>query len=297
MTDYRVFGLRVRSDIDLRELQPVAQAGDPDVTIRLAAVDADCSAPGIHAIDGDLLFVAEDVARYRISGGKSIRVEPAKDVPAQNVRLFLLGSAFGALLHQRGLLPLHANAVEIAGKAVAFMGESGSGKSTLAAWFHDQGHAVLADDVCVIGFGRDGAPEARPGLPRVRLWKEALEASGRDANDYSRSFVGDEDFDKYDVPLALTPSQADTLPLAALYVLERGPDLRLQPLTGIDAAEAVFAHTYRGAFVSSAANTKSHWQQCLQVVRRVPIFRCERQWDARLLAEQSAAILSHLLSL
>ena len=296
MTDYRVFGLKVRSDIELRELQPAVQPGDPDVTVRLGAVETDCSAPGIHAIDGDLLFVAEDVGRYRISAGKSILVEPAGDAPAQNVRLFLLGSAFGALLHQRGLLPLHANAVEIGGKAVAFMGESGAGKSTLAAWFHDQGHAVLADDVCVIGFGRDGTPEAHPGLPRVRLWKEALEASGRNIDDYSRSFVGDEDFEKYDVPLARTASKADPLPLAAVYVLERGAQFHLHPLTGIDAAAALFAHTYRGAFVNSAANAESHWQQCLQLVRRVPMFRCERRWDVHLLAEQNAAIRNHLLS-
>ena len=51
-------------------------------------------------------------------------IDPENDFTApgassRNVRVFLLGSAFGALLHQRGLLPLHANAVEVDGRAVA----------------------------------------------------------------------------------------------------------------------------------------------------------------------------------
>ena len=71
----------------------------------------------------------------------------------------------GAALHQRGILPLHANAVEIDHRAVAFMGASGAGKSTLAAWFHDQGYPILADDVCVIR-ADDGA--ARSPIPACR---------------------------------------------------------------------------------------------------------------------------------
>ena len=81
-----------------------------------------------------------------------IVAEPRQGVPDSNVRLFLLGSAMGALLHQRGLLPLHTNAVEVGGRAFAFMGKSGAGKSTLAAWFHDRGFRIVADDVCVVGF-------------------------------------------------------------------------------------------------------------------------------------------------
>ena len=46
------------------------------------------------------------VGRYRIEAGNRITVESEPGVPERNVRLFLLGSAFGVLLHQRGLLPV-----------------------------------------------------------------------------------------------------------------------------------------------------------------------------------------------
>jgi len=63
------------------------------------------------------------------------------------VRLYLLGSAWGALCYQRDLLVLHASAVRVDGRAVAFCGRPGMGKSTLAAWLAESGHALVSDDL------------------------------------------------------------------------------------------------------------------------------------------------------
>ena len=134
VSDYTVFGLRIRSEIDLPELHPAEGDSQPDVVVRKGRVARpDNPRPGIEVLDGALLLTIPDVAHFSITGGNEIVVEPGSEVPERNVRLFLLGSAFGALLHQRGLLPLHANAIEVDGRAVAFMGKSGAGKSTLAA--------------------------------------------------------------------------------------------------------------------------------------------------------------------
>src|SRR4051812_25201168 len=197
--DYQLFGLTVRSEIQLPELFLTTGKVDPDVTIRRASFTEVTSEPGLQADRSGLVLTIPDVARYRIEGGREIVVDSGPEVPERNVRLYLLGSAFGALLHQRGLLPLHANAIEVEGKAVAFMGASGSGKSTLAAWFHDRAHRIVADDVCVLRFDELGGAMAQPGLPRLRLWDEALEATGRNAADFSRSYVGDESYNKFDV--------------------------------------------------------------------------------------------------
>ena len=112
-SDYQVFGLRIRSEVPLPELFPALGDGDADVTIRRGSIAAVDGVSGVRSEDGALLLTVPDVGRYRIEGGHEIIVDPNTGVPERNVRLYLLGSAFGALLHQRGLLPLHANAVEI----------------------------------------------------------------------------------------------------------------------------------------------------------------------------------------
>jgi hypothetical protein len=290
--DYRVFGLNIRSDFELPELFPADCAEEPDIRIRRGPVTGS-EAPGLQA-DGDVLVLTiHDVARYRIDGGREIVMDPEAGVPERNLRLFLLGSAFGALLHQRGLLPLHANAVEIEGRAIAFMGESGAGKSTLAAWFHDRAHRIVADDVCVVRFDAAGNALAQPGLPRLRLWDEALEATGRSAAEFARSYAGDETFNKFDVPIAAQTAADRELPLAAAYILERGERTEIQSLQGLEAVEAVFAHTYRGAFVAPADAAQSHWSAALQLVRSMPVFRFTRPWTLRGLDDSCSAVLRH----
>jgi ABC-type dipeptide/oligopeptide/nickel transport system ATPase component len=192
------------------------------------------------------------------------------------------------------MLPLHANAIEIEGRAVAFMGESGSGKSTLAAWFHDQGYKILADDVCVVGFDEAGIPHAHPGLPRLRLWDEALESLGRDASRYNRSYIGfDEQLEKFDVPIDHSAIASCATPLAAIYLLRRGDELSIAELRGVEAAEALFANTYRGSYLPMVKGQKEHWRSAVMLVRAAPVYRAVRQWDLTKLNEQCARLLAH----
>jgi hypothetical protein len=274
---YDLFGLRVRSELPLPEL--FEGEGPPDVAVRRAALHLDGSEPpGLSRHpDGALLWVPK-VGGYLIRNGSEILVDPLAGVSDRNVRLFLLGSAFAAILHQRGLLPLHANAVELDGRAVAFMGHSGAGKSTMAAWFLDRGCRVLADDVCVVANDPAGRPLAYPGVPRLRLWREAIEESGRAVGDYEAAF---DDQDKYNVPTPRPPT-GGPLPLSHVYLLEKdegGDAGSIEQLQGVAAAEALIANTYRGGYLQVIEGGRTrHFQACLDLVRKVPVFRARRAW-------------------
>lgn len=291
--DYSVFGLHLRSELALPELLEADGSSQPHVMVSIgSAPKPPAAGVGPHPVGGGLLLAIPAVARYFVKGGSSITIEPEPGVPEANVRLFLLGSAMGALLHQRGLLPLHANAVEIGGRAFAFMGASGSGKSTLAAWFHDHGYRVIADDVCVIRFDAE-QPVVAPGLPRLRLWKEALEGLGRHHAHYSRSYAGDESWDKFDVPLPQERAVRTEMDLFGIYLLDKGDSLSISPLQGLEATEAVFANTYRGTYVPAAGNLQTHWESCLSLVRGIPIFRLRRAWDVAHFAHDVRQIIAH----
>lgn len=143
MHSYRICGLSVASDISLPGLIAGAPECEPQVTIRRGCVpealrDASLIGP-TWQIDRanrrpkQFLLHVPNVARFLLNNGDQIVVAPESEASDEDVPIFILGTVFGILLHQREQVVLHASAVEVNGKAVAFCGPSGAGKSTLAA--------------------------------------------------------------------------------------------------------------------------------------------------------------------
>jgi hypothetical protein len=274
---YQLFGLRVDAELALPEALNDDSALEPDVAVRMEAIDWPPTPSGISAVADGLMLTVPDVARYWIRDGREIIVDAVPGVPDKNVRLYLLGSAMGAVLHQRGLLPLHANVVEIDGRAIAFVGESGAGKSTLAGWFHDRGRRVLSDDVCVIHGIEAGRPLVFPAVRRLRLCRDALLASGRAPEDFEPSYSGDPAFDKFDIPLA--PDDATPLPLSAIVLLAFGTRDEVELVGGVEAAEILYAHTYRGGMVDQVGKVELHWQAVTRLLQSIQVLRWSRPRD------------------
>lgn len=296
-TDYALFGLRIRSAVTLPEMPAVPGGGEADVDVRLGPIDAPAAPEGYAPVPGGTLLTIDTVGRFLIRDGREVTVDPAPGASERNLRLFLLGSAFGAVLHQRGLMPLHANAIMIEGRAFAFCGHSGAGKSTMAAWFHDRGYPILADDVCVIGCGPDGEAIAYPGVPRLRLWRQALEKSGRFVDQYERSFDA---LDKYDVPIS-AGNRTEPAPLAGVYLLAKAdPDAQggsIERLTGIHAVETLVSNTYRGAYLTSIGGAGPHLAACVRIAKSVPIFRAARLWGFDAFEGEAERLDAHARSL
>lgn len=152
--DLTLCGWRVQSALHLPELLPWQGEEKPaDIEISLGPIP-ERTAPPIFTrphskvwADGAFLLELEAVGRFWVEGGKRVVIEPAADANPSELRTFLLGSALGALCHQRGLLPIHASAVRLDGRAILIAGDSGAGKSTLAAALGARGHALAADDI------------------------------------------------------------------------------------------------------------------------------------------------------
>ncbi len=177
-SNYMAYGLRIASELDCPELTPDVSE-TPDVVIRYGAVPEnlpDATAKGVrYQVSPDqFLLKVDHVANYLVSGGREISIERAPESDDDSIRLFLLGSALGALLHQRELLPLHGSAIKVNDGVCVFVGLSGNGKSTVAAAFRQRGYQVLADDVCVVSIREDGLPLVIPGYPQLKLWADTL---------------------------------------------------------------------------------------------------------------------------
>ena len=206
---------------------------------------------------GKYLLNISGVARYLVSNGAEIVVDPAPAADVDAVRLFLLGSGMGALLHQRRVLPLHASAIVTPRGAVVLAGPSGSGKSTLAAALVRRGFGVLADDVCVVDTSE--APAVMPGTTSLMLWSDALRELGIENSGLYPVRAG---LQKYRLP-----GRNDLSPrpvrLHAVYILNvsHSDTVALAPIAGFAKFEALTANTFRNTFIQPMNLAGSHFRQ------------------------------------
>lgn len=280
---YDLFGLTVASDFAIAWAPETQRPGAGDVVIRRAP-------PGGMS-DGGFQFEVPEIARYRIEGGREILVEARPGVSEEAIRLYLLGSALGILLHQRGLLVLHANAIVIDGAAVLFMGPSGAGKSTLAAWCAARGYPVLTDDICAVEVSAGGGITVLPGLTRLRLAADAARNLGVDAAEGELCAASGKR------EIGLPRQQAvQASPLRACYLLLEGAAdaaVAIRPLADMEAVAMLMANTYRGFALHELGGSSAHLSACVRVAAAAPCFEARRAKDWAPFEMTAKALLAH----
>jgi hypothetical protein len=212
------------------------------------------------------------VAHYLVEDGRRILVQPLPQAQPEKVRLFLLGSALGALFYQRGLLPLHGSAVETPWGAMIFTGAQGAGKSTLAAHFERRGFRLLSDDVCLLLPVQDDF-HVQPALPQVRLCADAYARIGAPAG---ARF----DVDKYLVPLG-THFRSKPMPLQAVHVLlehdELAPQYRV--LRGFDRIHYLMENLYRPHYLKGQRTQGDLMRLAARLAERTTMVAVQRRRD------------------
>ncbi|MDD3230679.1 MAG: hypothetical protein PHE09_15885 [Oscillospiraceae bacterium] len=286
---YKAYGLLFSSEILLPELQ--ISEGHPEVSIRLGTVPdvlPDSSATENQASRQEFLLHVNNVASYYIANGNKIIIEPKGDYDEAGIRLFLLGSAFCALLQQKGYLVLHGSAVQIGGRGVLFTGTSGVGKSTLAAAFCKKGYRILTDDVCAIRIDKTGVPSVIPGFPSVKLWKDTVEWFGKDIRELERV---KRDIEKFRV--GADKNFFDSIvPLNEIYILNAADiqNIDIKEIKGLHRLEAIIENTYRYHFLQVQGVKSLHFQQCAAVADKASVFAIMRPRSGFLLDELVSTI-------
>ena len=181
MNLYKAFGLTIESSIELPEMLPLAY-GIPDVTVKFDTVDTTGLAPDdsgppdtrwwqITVSDMRTLFGCR-AGVYEITDGSCVTIDPEPDTPMEILRMFLLGSALGAIQIQRGRVPLHGGAIVSNGHAIIITGSQGAGKSTLTSALVHNGFKYLTDDVSSVELNTK-VPIVHSAYPQRKLVRDA----------------------------------------------------------------------------------------------------------------------------
>lgn len=277
MFSYRAFGLNINSDIEIPELT-ISSDAETDVKVKYAKVidftsSLESKEDWYCFINGSLFFLIDKVGRFKVSGGCLIEIDRFNAATDDDIRLFLLGSGIGGVLHQRGVLPLHASAIEIDGEAVLFSADSGFGKSTICLGFQNEGYSVVSDDICAIDIQKNKV-KVCPGYPQLKLWKDSVHFFGLQSHSLNKVTV-DEDKFKLEVKHYF---QKNKLKIRAIFFLEKGieKDIIISELFSLEKINKLQQNIFRPYFAKSEKSKMNHFYEMVSIGNGVPFFKLIR---------------------
>ena len=287
--DYEAYGLSVRSPIPM-PFTPIHRVGEPEATVRIGTTPAALPSPIVkqtfrEIAPGAFLLTVDGVARYLVTNGRDILVEPCGG-SNHILGVFLTGSVFAALLQQRGVVTLHASAIGTEAGAVLFTGRSGVGKSSLLGAFVRCGYAMLADDVTGVVLDAAGRAVALPAFPSMKLRADTLQElawQGKARPGREKYIVPAERF--HAAPLAVRA-------VFALEVHEAGVEAR--PVPAADAFRWHWESIYRMGIMSGLGQQPAFFPTVAVMARRVPVIRMARPAHPFRLDELADRIEEHL---
>lgn len=294
---YRIAGLRIACDLELPGFQAAApQDCEPDVVIRGAPTPwdldgAEDSGPTWAMRPGRFLLRVPGIVRFLLRDGAAIDYEAEADAQPGDLAAFVIGAAFGLLLHQRGLVTVQASSVCVNGKAVLFLGASGVGKSTLAAALAQRGHQLLGDDFSVLSLDAGGAPQVHPDGGRQKLWTEAIDALG-----LAESCASPVRGQLLKFHVGAPAASVAPLPLGPAYALRDARPPRkpgIQRPNVVDGALIIRGNAYRPGVVRRMRQAQLYFQVATAVGNGEGAFHLTRDLDFARLDQTIDALEAH----
>jgi hypothetical protein len=301
MYSYLISGLYVSSELELPGAILEEAHGSPiDVSIHRSALPmsldgATTRGPTWEVAGEKFLFNVPRLARFVITAGCDIAVEIEPGVTERDVAAFVLGTAFGVLLHQRGALVLHGAAVAKAGRAIAICGSSGAGKSTLAAALCGAGCSFVADDICVVGLNAERRPIVLPDGKQLKLWRNSIDRL--DLADRKGAAVR-ESFEKYYIEP--TSHRRQPSQLSAIYVLREARPLLstgINVLGSSDAMRMLEYEAYRPGLRSKMGQKPEMFANMAAVLGHAKVYLLGRPWGFEHLQKTVVGLRAHWESL
>jgi hypothetical protein len=212
------------------------------------------------------------VGSFYACNGSEVDYMPAEGATKESVELYLNGSVYGAILHQRNILPLHGSSFIWNDKGVMICGDSGSGKSAVTVAFCMNGGQFLTDDVSPVVFD-NGRPSVMPHSDRIKLWDDSLEQLNSDKRSLKPVRPGEE---KYYFPV--TNRYNRPYPLHHIIIMTSvGNDISAGLLKGPESFEAVRNEVYRWEYLAAMPKTEAgYFDKLLTITKTVSVSKVNR---------------------
>jgi len=297
MPHYTAFGFVIESDLIFPELEQAT--GEIDIVIKQKKISIPSNwseNKGIRTIASlsSIIVGVSNILILEIIEGKYIHYQPQEAFIEGKARLYILGLAFSAIIHQRGLLPLHASSLVKEGKAVLICGESGAGKSTTAAALLQHGFELLSDDISLIQLDAKGEVEVLPGFPHLKLWPESAELLQVDENELT-SFSSD--ILKKGWRLKHSYYQQSAKISMVCFLSKQDSSFSLVEVDGINKVKMLIDNTFRIRYVSDTGQHQAFFTTTSKLASSVKFYSIIRPLNQNSIRDVVDLIMSQLTKL
>lgn len=278
---YRLYGMRVRSDLEFPQLCEDGNTMAPEKEVRVHKMKEEDIQQFLRehgeqtgsALNTGKSYLCNTTMLMTVERGTDIRYCLRKGQKEAYLRTYLLGFGMAMLSLQRGMLPFHCSALEEpGGGAVLIAGESGAGKSTLTAGLMRQGYRFLADDMAVVDIS-GLEPVVWPAFPYMKLCRDAAAGQGYDPE---KLLWIDEKKDKFLVPCA-SGFRTDKRRLTRFLLLGKGGEtVSVEKIGGTDRMIVYKENLFLRHLWKTKDPGAEVWQNCLKLAAMIPAYHIER---------------------
>lgn len=219
----------------------------------------------IHFETGEIGLLWQDIAVCTVSD-KEIIVNPQTGLNQNFLVSLIFGYGFAILFHHRGFFVLHANAVEMDGGSVLFLGANGVGKSTTTVNLVKNGYNLLSDDILVLKIKDNEIPLVLSGLPQIKLWPEVI--INMDENPEEMPKINSNTDKRY--YHFIDNFSNDPKPIKAIYLIEEGKQTLI---TDIDSQTSLMG-LIKGSYclgLFDEIELYKNFKECSKIAKNVPI--------------------------
>lgn len=247
---YRIYGLRVQSQIPFSEAVPET-AGEAEVKIvfgRIPDFLREAAQKGYGTWTNGFAsawFRVRDGTQVYVEGGSRITVELSEEPQLPAITSLLLSAGKALICLQRGEPFFHGSALYTGEQAILLCGESGAGKSTVAMELLQRKLGFLADDTVRVHPGTVGML-AEPSYPQQKLCRDMALKCGKPLEEL---IYIDEERDKYAWRRQDCYRKEAAL-LGKIFLLRKDTAsghedaVRIRSITGKEALETLSAQLY-----------------------------------------------------
>ena len=215
----------------------------------------------------------EGVADFYACDGREVEYMPAVGADENSIELYLNGSLYGAILHQRKILPMHGSSFIYKGQGVMICGDTGAGKSSVTASFCLDGAEFLTDDVTPLLF-KDDEPFIWALSDRIKLWSDTLKQL--EQGEYGLHRV-DPEWEKYYYPMY--EAAGSEIRLDQVYVLEiiKTEAVEFEELPGSLKFSALRNEIYRPEYLKGMPdNEPIYFKNLIDISNNVRVIKVRR---------------------